>query len=67
MLEQNSTFWVDGPLSGNKEVFLTPALILGPFQIKERLHFLAGFGVQIAVTSFHQYNHRWIVSIRFPF
>jgi hypothetical protein len=67
MLEQNSTFWVDGPLSGNKEVFLTPGLVLGPVQLKERLHFLVGFGVQIAVTSFHQDNHRWIVSIRFPF
>jgi hypothetical protein len=67
MLEQNSTFWVDGPLSGNKQTFLTPALILGPVQLKERLHFLLGFGVQIAATSFHQYNHRWIVSIRFPF
>jgi hypothetical protein len=26
-----------------------------------------GAGVQIAVTSFHQYDHRWIFSIRFPF
>jgi len=25
MIEQNSTFWVDGPLSGDKQVFLTPA------------------------------------------
>jgi hypothetical protein len=22
--------------------------------------------LQIAVTKFHQYNHRWIVSVRFP-
>jgi hypothetical protein len=67
MFEQNSTFWVDGPLSGKKEVFLTPGLVLGPFPLKERLHLGLGFGVQIAVTSFHQFNHRWMFSIRFPF
>ena len=67
MLEQNSTFWVDGPLSGNKQVFLTPGLVVAPFSLTQRLHFGIGAGVQIAVTPFHQYNHRWIVSIRFPF
>ena len=67
MLEQNSTFWVDGPLNGNKQVFLTPGLILGAFPLPEKLHVAIGFGVQIAVSSFHQFNHRWIVSLRFPF
>ena len=67
MLEQNSTFWVDGPLKGTRQVFLTPGLILGPFPLTEKLHVGFGFGVQIAVTEFHQYNHRWIFSIRFPF
>jgi hypothetical protein len=67
MLEQNSTFWVDGPLTGNKQVFLTPGLVIGTFPVSEKLRVGLGFGVQIAVTSFHQYNHRWIFSIRFPF
>ena len=67
MLEQNSTFWVDGPLNGNKQVFLTPGVVIGTFPVNEKLRFGFGFGVQIAVTSFHQYNHRWIFSIRFPF
>jgi hypothetical protein len=66
-VETNSTFFVDGPLSGNNETFLTPGLITGPFQIAERLHFAAGFGVQIAATHFHQYTHRLILSMRFPF
>jgi hypothetical protein len=26
-----------------------------------------GGGLQIAATQFHQYNHRWILSVRFPF
>jgi hypothetical protein len=67
MLEQNSTFWMDGPLSGSKQVFLTPGIVIGPFPLNERLHIGFGFGVQTAVSSFHQYNHRWIFSIRFPF
>jgi hypothetical protein len=67
VVETNSTFFVDGPNSGNQETFLTPGLVAGPFQIAERLHFLPGFGVQIAATHFHQYNHRWIWSARFPF
>jgi hypothetical protein len=67
MLEQNSTFWSGGVLDGKKEMFLTPGVIRGGFPIAERLHLSVGAGVQIAVTQFHQYNHRWIVSVRFPF
>jgi hypothetical protein len=67
MLEQNSTFWSGGTLDGNKEVFLTPGIVFGPFPVVERLHFLIGGGVQIAVTHFHRFNHRWILSLRFPF
>jgi hypothetical protein len=67
MLEQNSTFWSGGILDGRKEVFVTPGLVVGPFAVVERLHFAIGCGVQIAVTQFHQFNHRWILSLRFPF
>jgi hypothetical protein len=67
MLEQNSTFWSGGTMDGKKQVFLTPGIVLGSFDVAERLHFAVGAGVQIAVTQFHQYNHRWILSVRFPF
>jgi hypothetical protein len=67
MLEQNSTFWSGGALDGKKQVFLTPGLVLGSFPLAERLHLTVGGGVQIAATQFHQYNHRWILSVRFPF
>jgi hypothetical protein len=67
MLEQNSTFWSGGTLDGKKQVFLTPGLVLGSFPLAERLHLGIGGGVQIAATRFHQYNHRWILSVRFPF
>jgi hypothetical protein len=67
MVEQNSTFWSGGTLNGKKQVFLTPGVVFGPFPVVGRLRFGVGAGVQIAVTQFHQYNHRWILSIRFPF
>jgi hypothetical protein len=67
MIEQNSTFWVDGPLTGDKQVFITPGIVIGPFPLAERLRVAFGAGVQIAVTTFHQYNHRWVFSLRFPF
>jgi hypothetical protein len=67
MIEQNSTFWAGGALDGKKEVFLTPGLVLGSFPLAERLHLSIGGGLQIAATQFHRYNHRWILSVRFPF
>jgi hypothetical protein len=66
-VETNSTFFVDGPLSGNKETFLTPGVITGPYQIAERLHFATGLGIQIAASHFHRYDHRLIWTMRFPF
>jgi hypothetical protein len=67
MLEQNSELWSGGTLDGKKQVFVTPGVVLGSFPVAERLHFAIGTGVQIAVTQFHQYNYRWILSLRFPF
>jgi hypothetical protein len=66
-LETNSTFFVQGPHSGDKQTFLTPGLILGRFKIARRLHFVPGAGVQIAASHFHLYDHRWIWTARFPF
>jgi hypothetical protein len=67
MLELNSTSWSGGTLDGKKEVFLTPGLVVGSFTLAERLHLGLGVGVQIALSEFHRYNHRWIASVRLPF
>jgi hypothetical protein len=67
MLEQNSMFWSGGTADGKKQVFLTPGLILGSFPLNDRLRIAVGGGFQTSVTPYHQYNHRWIFSIRFPF
>jgi hypothetical protein len=67
MLEANSTFWSSGHNAGKKQVFLTPGIVFGSFRIKERLRIAVGAGEQIAVTQFHTYNHRFILSLRLPF
>ena len=66
-VEVNSTFVTDGPTAGKKQTFLTPGIIFSGFPIAERLHFTFGVGMQTAVTQYHTYNHRWILSARFPF
>jgi hypothetical protein len=67
MVELNSTFWSGGTLDGKKEVFVTPGLVVGSLPLGERLHLGLGVGMQIAVSQFHRYNHRWIASVRLPF
>ena len=66
-LEVNATFWPNGKLSGDKQVFLSPGLVLGRFHLWKRLGLSVGAGEQIAVTHFHQYNHAKTLSIRLPF
>jgi hypothetical protein len=67
MIELNATSWSGGTLDGKKEVFVTPGVVVGSFPVAERLHLGLGVGVQIAVSDFHRYNHRWIASVRLPF
>ena len=66
-LEANSTFFVVGPHSGESQLFLTPGLLTGPFELSGRLHFTFGAGIQVAATQFHLYQRRWIWSVRLPF
>jgi hypothetical protein len=67
MIELNATAWSGGTLDGQKEVFVTPGVVVGSFPLAERLHIGFGAGVQIAVSQFRRYNHRWIGSVRLPF
>lgn len=67
MIEQNSTFYFDGPNEGKEQTFLTPGLVFGNSRLVERLHLGIGGGIQIAVTPFHTYDHHWVWSVRLPF
>lgn len=66
-LEVNATFWPNGKLDGDKQVFLSPGLVAGRFHLWKRVGLSIGAGEQIAVTHFHQFNHAPALSIRFPF
>jgi len=44
-----------------KELFLTPGPVLGSFPLGERLDRGIGAGIQIALTTFQQFNHRAIL------
>ena len=66
-LEVNATFFPNGPKAGNKQVFLSPGLMVGKFHLWRRLGFAVGGGIQIAATHFHTYNHNAVFTVRFPF
>ncbi len=65
--EVNSTFWFGGLRDGKKQTFLTPGLVIGRFPLHNRIGLTMGAGFQIAATTFHQYNHAVIGTIRMPF
>lgn len=66
-LEANSTFFEQGPSAGETQTFLTPGVGFGRVRLFRGLRFSMAGGVQIAVTSFHTYNRRGMLSVRFPF
>jgi len=66
-LEANSTFYTTGKYVGETQVFLTPGLGFGRAHFAGRFRWSSAVGVQIAVTQFHTYNHRWMFSTRVSF
>jgi hypothetical protein len=66
-LEVNSTFYKTGPNAGDKQVFLTPGLGFGRVRLRRGFRFSSAAGMQIAVTRFHTYDHRWMFSERISF
>lgn len=66
-LEANSTFYKTGPHAGEHQVFLTPGLGFGRVRLRRGLRFSSAAGMQIAVTRFHTYDHRWMFSERLSF
>ena len=66
-LEVNATFFPDGPHAGNRQVFLSPGVVVGKFHLWKRLGFAVGGGIQVAVTRYHTFNHNLLLTVRFPF
>ena len=61
------TWFADGDHAGKDQVFITPGLILGRFQIWERVKLIAGAGFQVAVTKYSAYHNSWVMSGRVTF
>ena len=66
-VEANTTFFPNGPNSGNQQLFLSPGLVVGRLHLYKRLGLTVGGGVQIAATHFHTSNRNRVLTIRFPF
>jgi len=66
-LEANSTFFETGKYGSNTQLFLTPGVGSGRLHLAGRFRFSSAVGIQIAATSFHTYNHRWMLSTRVSF
>jgi hypothetical protein len=74
--EFNNTYWANGEQRGGKDqVFLTPGIILGRFEIYKRIKMSIGGGYQVAVSpkwvdtteQTPQYKHAWLLSARVTF
>jgi hypothetical protein len=63
----NFTWWPDGLRQGRTQLFLTPGVVFGPFQLYDRLKLAFGGGYQFAVTPAPVYNGSLILSLRLYF
>ncbi len=66
-IELNATHWYGGVRDGRTQNFVTPGLVLGRFPIHNRVGLTLGVGFQVATSSFYQYNHAFIGTVRMPF
>ena len=73
-VEFNSSFYSGGTNDGKIATFGTPGIIIGRIPLAHdasgkpgRLGLTFGAGEQIALTSFHTYNHGIVLTLRIPF
>lgn len=74
-IEANNTYWSGGQRDGKDQMFLTPGLILGRFEVAEHARLIIGAGYQFAVSPMKTtvpvltptYDHSWLMSARVAF
>ena len=75
-VEVNLTNWQGGGRAGKTQVFLTPGVVVGRFQVVDRIRLSVGVGYQFAVAPemqtrsgplTPQYRNNFIISTRFSF
>ncbi len=71
----NDTQWTSGKRADRNQLFVSPGIMFGRFQIYERVKVNFGIAYQVAVVPDHHitepltpmYNHAWILSMRMTF
>lgn len=71
----NDTQWTSGERAGRNQLFVSPGIMFGRFQIYKRVKFSFGVAYQVAVVPDRAittpltptYNHAWILSMRMTF
>jgi hypothetical protein len=66
-IEANYTYFKAGPNDGKTQVAVTAGLVLGRFEVSPRVKLIIGGGYQKAVSSFHTFNHTWLMTARAAF
>jgi hypothetical protein len=71
-LESNATYYFGGKNNGKMQNFLTPGIVFSRFKFhpsdeKSRTGAAFGWGMQIATSQFHTYNHELAFTTRFIF
>ncbi|MDQ6702321.1 MAG: hypothetical protein M3Z96_04015 [Pseudomonadota bacterium] len=71
----NDTQWTSGERAGRNQLFVSPGIMFGRFQIYNRVKLNFGIAYQVAIVPDHHitdpltpmYNHAWILSLRVTF
>lgn len=73
-VELNDTYWSGGERGGKDQLFVTPGIVLGRFELGGRARLSVGFGYQVALAPSQilepltpTYNHEWILTARLSF
>jgi hypothetical protein len=67
-VEMNYTYFPNGPRAGNKQIAITPNLIVGTIPIYERLGINVGLGYGVAVRPrVPTFDRNWMLSVRLSF
>jgi hypothetical protein len=66
-VEFNYSWFPNGERLGANQLYVTPGVVLGKFNIHNRLGFTIGAGCQLALTDHPAYDRNTVLTVRFPF
>ena len=66
-IEATYVYFKDGPNDGKHQLALAVGVVLGRFELTRRARLIVGGGYQKTVSSFHTFNHAWLLTARVAF